>query len=873
MCGSDCCSATESCVNSVCVVDSCTPACSGTTPVCEGTTCKCNQTSCGDSATCTNGVCVPVSTCPETACGTDCCQSAETCVEDVCVGSNSGTCTVASTYGTVTVTGRAEIGVSQSGDAYAYLSGPLPTSDGTDDVIQIELIEGYGAFTDGLVTGAFSLEGDELNYGTCGICVTLQGDVDPTAGVTAFHMVTGGSITITSVSGSLIATLTNATFEEVTIDPNSYESFPVADGCTSAMRQALFHGIAPVGCDPLNPTACTDGQGCFYDGSGLFCSQAGTAAPGQACSGTVQCVAGAQCLADRLCHSWCDRSGSNPCTGDDYCTPATSTGILGICAACPEGQVCGSACCASTQTCTDGVCGDPVPCDPLDAAACGANQGCYYDADTEGFACAAAGQVGVGAECEALGECVPGAECFEDGSCHELCDPTGAGACATTDRCEAVTEDGALGACFACPAESVCGTTCCGEHQICNSATIACEAPTSCDPLAPAACTNGQGCYVNSSHGFICGPPGAVAVGAACTGFGQCVPGAECLEQACHAFCDPADGSPACEGTDRCEVATSDGAVGSCFACPADQICGNVCCTDLQVCDASTACVARPPPPNDACGAEGANATVLTLDAAAITGTTIVAANDYGTALSAACDATGPATALGPDSVFVYRPAADGDFIIVLEPEFDAVLWYTTGSCGVDADCVTASDSPARPTEMIRVNGAIAGTDYYVYVDGYGAADKGEFTILVQSPAATPVNDKCDGATVLTFGAAPLSGDTTNAISDYGNTVSAISAACAGLKQFGLEGEDVVYSYTPQAAGPFTVTVTGSFDSALWYMTGSCGDADTCVAGADNGMTGQDETLTVNGVAGTTYYFVVDSFNVGRSGAFTIKVR
>ncbi|MBI5547068.1 MAG: hypothetical protein HY901_24575 [Deltaproteobacteria bacterium] len=876
-CNSTSCGTSASCVNGACVANTCTPACSGTTPVCEGTVCKCDSTSCGNTATCTNGVCVPVSSCTgtqtecgtdccenttefcqlgtcvtktactgtQTSCGADCCDSPDTCVDDVCVGSNPGTCTVASTYGSVIASGRAEIGVGQSGDAYAYMSGPLPASDGTADEIQIELLEGYGVFTNGLVTGTFPLTGDELNYATCGACVTLHGDVDPTTGVTAYYMITGGTLNVTSVSGSLVATLTGATFEEVEIDSQTYESTPVPNGCTSAVQQALFHGTTPVECDPLAPTACTAGQGCFYDGSGLTCSDVGTAAPGDACSETVQCVAGAQCLQDGLCHSWCDTSAANTCTGGEVCTPAASSGTLGICDACPEEQVCGSACCGADQICTDGVCGDPVTCNPLDPQACPNGQNCYFSADTELYACGPVGQGEIQAECATGADCVAGTDCI------------------------AVSQTASMCLAFCDPAVA---STCNGQCFDWEDGTGSCIPADECDLLAQDCPTATDACYPGTIN-MTCEPEGQKAVGQTCAAQTECVGGAICVSTTCTKLCATAGGDPACAALDSCEPVESGSELGLCKPCPAAQVCGNVCCSSTQMCDASTACVAIPPPANDVCGADGANAIALTLDAAATAGNTVAAANDYGAALSAACDASGPAAAPGPDAVFVYTPAADGDFIVVVEPQFDAVLWYTTGSCGVDGDCLKASDT--NSTETIRVNGAVAGTKYFFYVDGYEAEEKGAVTILVKSPPVAPANDKCgvDGAnaTALTLGT-PVTGDTTAAADDYHYP---ISAACDPSTYGDLTGNDAVFKYTPAAAGNFTVTVTpaATFDAAVWYTTGTCGDPMACVVGVDVGMSGGAETLTIAGAAGTTYFIVVDGWKATALGEFTITVQ
>ncbi|MGC4116554.1 MAG: hypothetical protein QM765_18645 [Myxococcales bacterium] len=82
--------------------------------------------------------------------------------------------------------------------------------------------------------GTYVLSGDELNYATCGVCVLMVDNLGTP------YMVTSGTVVLTSVSGNLTGTLTNATFEEVTIDGQTYESTPVAGGCQSSITSVAF---------------------------------------------------------------------------------------------------------------------------------------------------------------------------------------------------------------------------------------------------------------------------------------------------------------------------------------------------------------------------------------------------------------------------------------------------------------------------------------------------------------------------------------------------------------------------------------------------------------------------------------------------------
>ena len=113
-------------------------------------------------------------------------------------------------------------------------------SDTKPDVLWIELFNGFGVFTDGIVPGTYQLTGDELNYATCGACVDITADYDMTAGTwKQDYMATGGTLTITEVTPRLIGTLTNVTFGRADIDGTTGETTLTGD-CPSALTSGSF---------------------------------------------------------------------------------------------------------------------------------------------------------------------------------------------------------------------------------------------------------------------------------------------------------------------------------------------------------------------------------------------------------------------------------------------------------------------------------------------------------------------------------------------------------------------------------------------------------------------------------------------------------
>ena len=114
-------------------------------------------------------------------------------------------------------------------------------ADAVPDTITIQLFGGYGAFaTDPIGPKTIDLTGAETGFDTCGGCVMLYGDNDPSSGPTTTYMPTGGTLTITQVSPHFTATLTNVTFVHVDIDSSTLATTANADGCASTLDSLSF---------------------------------------------------------------------------------------------------------------------------------------------------------------------------------------------------------------------------------------------------------------------------------------------------------------------------------------------------------------------------------------------------------------------------------------------------------------------------------------------------------------------------------------------------------------------------------------------------------------------------------------------------------
>ncbi|MGC4121954.1 MAG: hypothetical protein QM765_46715 [Myxococcales bacterium] len=269
--------------------------------------------------------------------------------------------------------------------------------------------------------------------------------------------------------------------------------------------------------------------------AGYFCSRDGVCEPCQPGCALRQC-------GDDGCGGLC-----GTCRPDQYCT------LEGECTGCPPTRKCGAQCCASGQTCVNGVC---------EVCGCEGRQ-CGYDACGKLCGtCVAPGYCTTEGRCQVCS--CQGKDCGDDG-CGTSC-----GVCAGNENCQAgqcvchplcdwsqCGDDGCGGSCGQCPAGSTCqwgscvSETCeppCSAYQYCETNWGApfcaeiCNPPVGCQPSEicdvmtgrcqaaacdGASCQPGQGCY----------DPWTLGQGNVCT----CLPGHDdafgnWVEDTCAAF-------------------------------------------------------------------------------------------------------------------------------------------------------------------------------------------------------------------------------------------------------------------------------------------------------------------------------------------------
>lgn len=158
------------------------------------------------------------------------------------------------TDGSVTSSDAGTCGFTTAGPAEAY-TGTDDNGDplwiffgqGTDSAISIENYVGFGGPS---APGTVTLRTEDESYETCGFCVILRTGCTTTSCEKTFMPIAGqGSVTITemgAVGGNFRGTFNGIQFRQVTIDPQTFATTPVAaDGgaANACLSGVTFEGL------------------------------------------------------------------------------------------------------------------------------------------------------------------------------------------------------------------------------------------------------------------------------------------------------------------------------------------------------------------------------------------------------------------------------------------------------------------------------------------------------------------------------------------------------------------------------------------------------------------------------------------------------
>lgn len=225
-------------------------------------------------------------------------------------------------------------------------------------------------------------------------------------------------------------------------------------------------------------------------------------------------------------------------------------------------------------------------------------------------------------------------------------------------------------------------------------------------------------------------------------------------------------------------------------------------------------------------------------------------------------------------------PGGDLDYIWFTANAGDIVTFGTDTALGADpdtkitlynSDCTKelAFNDDGGPGLFSLIEFCVAETGTYVgLIEGYSAFTTGDYVAFVTcAPGAPPPpNDTCDGAIPIMCGPISEAGSTTGSCITNDYTTDFLGG-CTG---YSARGKDLVYVVHAAAGWTLDVTYTTTADGSFYLVT-DCADIEgSCVAGADNTLSGDPETFIYNFTAAGAYYLILDSFGTDTSGDWTL---
>lgn len=151
-------------------------------------------------------------------------------------------CTVAADLGQLGARDGTPMAMGAAGSRIVSVSMTVASDAATRDVVFVQLKGGKGAFAGrDPAPGTYPLTGAELDYNTCGVCVTVIGDIVAGQGPTQFYFQRAGTVTITSAAGSLVGSVSGMEFLELDLGTEEL----VRDGCETQVGGLSFDEALP----------------------------------------------------------------------------------------------------------------------------------------------------------------------------------------------------------------------------------------------------------------------------------------------------------------------------------------------------------------------------------------------------------------------------------------------------------------------------------------------------------------------------------------------------------------------------------------------------------------------------------------------------
>lgn len=151
-------------------------------------------------------------------------------------------CTVVADLGQLGARDGTPAASGATGARILSVSMTVASDASTRDVVFVQLKGGKGAFAGrDPAPGTYTLAGPELDYNTCGVCVTVIGDLVAGQGPTQFYFQRAGTVTITQTAGSLVGSLAGMDFLELDLATEEL----IRDGCETQVGGLSFDEALP----------------------------------------------------------------------------------------------------------------------------------------------------------------------------------------------------------------------------------------------------------------------------------------------------------------------------------------------------------------------------------------------------------------------------------------------------------------------------------------------------------------------------------------------------------------------------------------------------------------------------------------------------
>ncbi len=202
----------------------------------------------------------------------------------------------------------------------------------------------------------------------------------------------------------------------------------------------------------------------------------------------------------------------------------------------------------------------------------------------------------------------------------------------------------------------------------------------------------------------------------------------------------------------------------------------------------------------------------------------------------------------GPDVAYQFTLTDWRKLTVDVNAPFEPRVYIRKASCA-DGDAVACGGGHLETADLKT------GT-YYLFVDGDGNLQKGNFTLSITAEApAAPSHDSCADPFELQF--------VDGAASQYGVSLfsnDTYSASCGGAG-----GPDNVFSFDVTAGTQqVDISVDADFDPVIYVAKGACNSGYIACAPAAEYTIGWPEP--------GTYYLIVDGATADDKGEYTVSV-